>query len=570
MTNNPSQSFRASFPPGTPPPNPIEISSRYDKTTGQQIILWRDIQRVFENAKYVRNGSLVVSFLADENFQEILPERISHHPGVILEVVVADHAQRNESAVPLGADDAAEDAKECPSMPDLESLSIADIDPRQGVVDDTPAEIAHPTEEVKGSTTTARGEENLKANLFEAVLKMRVYMQDPQTNFLEGGPLRALSTLAYSSSRDFQRMAATMFAGKAVQGGGYVGPDVLKPIVGCLLRSEFTDVHEPALYALAKITYEDERNVLLAVGLGALERLARLVQSPDVDVHWIASSCIAQITVYDDNRLKAARSGAIVPLMRLAKSSDPRAQKNAVWALANLTGSDESMQELVKAGGMPVLVRLLSSSNSVVQECCTIALKNLTAESVNRNILLQTAPGLVRTLVGLLDSIEKIQTKAACVLANMARDETYRLEIARLRALPPLLRMSRSDSELQILSSVACLTILADYPSNDSFIVQSGFLELLIALLTKKSEKVQHITMMALHALIQREENRKAIFKAGLVERICNVALDVCAESQAGMASQGQIDEIDETNDITGRNLMMLTMAKFIVDMLDL
>ncbi|KAI8349889.1 hypothetical protein B0O80DRAFT_142872 [Mortierella sp. GBAus27b] len=84
------QGFRViSGPSSTPVDNStIFIASRPDKKTGERIVLWRDIQREIKNADRIRNGNTSVSFMTDDDFEELVPQRILHHPGIILDVVV--------------------------------------------------------------------------------------------------------------------------------------------------------------------------------------------------------------------------------------------------------------------------------------------------------------------------------------------------------------------------------------------------------------------------------------------------------------------------------------------------
>ncbi|KAF9354272.1 hypothetical protein BGX34_011123, partial [Mortierella sp. NVP85] len=63
---------------------------RLDPKTGQYCILWRDIQRTFNGVKQVRYGSKVVSFLIDDNLEELQPFRIGFFPGLILQVILDD------------------------------------------------------------------------------------------------------------------------------------------------------------------------------------------------------------------------------------------------------------------------------------------------------------------------------------------------------------------------------------------------------------------------------------------------------------------------------------------------
>ncbi|KAI8358176.1 hypothetical protein B0O80DRAFT_485256, partial [Mortierella sp. GBAus27b] len=66
----------------------IAIDTHQDPTTGQRFTLWRDIQLVFKGAQYIRNGDALVSFMTDEDFEDLVPYRIIYHPDIVLDVVI--------------------------------------------------------------------------------------------------------------------------------------------------------------------------------------------------------------------------------------------------------------------------------------------------------------------------------------------------------------------------------------------------------------------------------------------------------------------------------------------------
>ncbi|KAI7819571.1 hypothetical protein BC939DRAFT_505577 [Gamsiella multidivaricata] len=49
----------------------ISIAARFDKKTDQHVILWKEIQRAFENAKRITYNGHLVSFLMDDDFEEV-------------------------------------------------------------------------------------------------------------------------------------------------------------------------------------------------------------------------------------------------------------------------------------------------------------------------------------------------------------------------------------------------------------------------------------------------------------------------------------------------------------------
>ncbi|KAK3820028.1 MAG: hypothetical protein J3Q66DRAFT_336088 [Benniella sp.] len=67
----------------------IAIPTRLDNKSGQRIVLLRDVQHAFEDAKTILNGGKAVLFLTDDNFEYLTPLRIAHYPGVVLEVIGA-------------------------------------------------------------------------------------------------------------------------------------------------------------------------------------------------------------------------------------------------------------------------------------------------------------------------------------------------------------------------------------------------------------------------------------------------------------------------------------------------
>ncbi|KAI8604358.1 hypothetical protein EDD21DRAFT_222961 [Dissophora ornata] len=94
----PVQAFRIKAPPGSiPASDTVSINTRIDPETEQRIVLWSDIQEVFKGAQGLWNGGCAVSFEIGNDLKKLDPLRISHHPGVILEVVVESPGHDKQS-----------------------------------------------------------------------------------------------------------------------------------------------------------------------------------------------------------------------------------------------------------------------------------------------------------------------------------------------------------------------------------------------------------------------------------------------------------------------------------------
>ncbi|KAK9353334.1 armadillo-type protein [Lipomyces doorenjongii] len=406
----------------------------------------------------------------------------------------------------------------------------------------------------------------------EAVSVLLRYLENRgEEDFFSSGPLRALTTLVYSSNVDLQRSAALAFAEITEKDVQAVNEETLSPILLLLQSSDF-EVQRAASAALGNLAVNNDNKILI-VEMGGLEPLIRQMQSVNVEVQCNAVGCITNLATHEDNKVKIARSGALVPLTKLAKSKDERVQRNATGALLNMTHSDENRQELVSAGAIPVLVSLLQSPDSDVQYYCTTALSNIAVDSANRHILAETEPKLVSCLVTLMDSgAPKVQCQAALALRNLASDDKCQLEIVQAGGLPALLRLLQSNVPQLVLSSVACIRNISIHPDNESPIIEAGFLTPLVALLRKSGppsvsgttansnnalasnateEEIQCHAISTLRNLAaSSERNKKAIVDAGTVDKcislVPNLSTSVQSEMTACIAVLALSDELKQ------------------------
>ncbi|KAG8781048.1 Vacuolar protein 8, partial [Serendipita sp. 397] len=238
----------------------------------------------------------------------------------------------------------------------------------------------------------------LTDNERNAVTDLLQYLENlTTTNFFNGEPLSALTTLSFSDKISLQQSAALAFAEVTDQVAPQVERDTLDPLL-FLLSSNDTDVQRGASAALGNLAVNIENKVLI-VKLGGLEPLIRRMQSPNIDVQCNAVGCLTNLASHDENKTEIARSGALIPLVQLAHSEDIRVQRNAVGSLLNMTHTNENRQQLVNAGATPVLVNLLTSPDTDIQYYCTTALSNIAVDSSNRSEFLMTEPELVQRLV---------------------------------------------------------------------------------------------------------------------------------------------------------------------------
>lgn len=117
--------------------------------------------------------------------------------------------------------------------------------------------------------------------------------------------------------------------------------------------------------------------------------------------------------------------------------------------------------------------------------------------------------------------------------------EKYQLEIVKADGLQSLLRLLQSTYLPLILSSAACVRNVSIHPQNESPIIESGFLQPLINLLSfKDNEEVQCHAISTLRNLAaSSEKNKTAIVKAGAVQSIKDLVLEVPINVQSEMTA---------------------------------
>ena len=105
--------------------------------------------------------------------------------------------------------------------------------------------------------------------------------------------------------------------------------------------------------------------------------------------------------------------------------------------------------------------------------------------------------------------------------------EKYQLEIVTANGLNPLLRLIQSPSPGSIYAAVSCVSNLAAQPANGSPIIEAGFLQPLVNILSSKDkEKSQWHAAHTLSNLATSRENRRKIINAGVVQSIKELILE--------------------------------------------
>ncbi|KAG0324828.1 Vacuolar protein 8 [Dissophora globulifera] len=442
----------------------------------------------------------------------LLPLRFLCIPDVVL-IVISKGSERTESVdIP---------------MPALESLSPE--------IEIFKKSIRHdPRRRDRETLTKAQ----LSQKELEASMALLMYSTSlMRVDILSGTPLKALTTLAYSDNMNFQKTAARTFAAEVVKGGGSVQRDVMEPVL-YMLRSYEIVVHEPTLYALANLVFRDEKNRKLAVELGALEDLNRLIRAAAPDVHCIALYAVNEITQTESLRVDVANSGVLDQLVSLSQSKDARVPPQVASTFLEFSYTSETRQMIVEAGAIPVLIQFLDSIDPDVQHFSADALTRIADDDAYQRMVVEAHEGLASTLVGLLDPFKPhVSSPVAQLLSRLVLAQDFRAKILQTRVLTLLSQMMRSNSYQLIRSSMRLFYALYNGLPIGSTNVEAALTDRIVELvLCKGNSDVQYEAVMTLFALSHNEENARAIVKAGALDHVRALVSQANLQIQSEMA----------------------------------
>ncbi|KAF9572825.1 hypothetical protein EC968_009390 [Mortierella alpina] len=468
-----SQAFRLSSPLGAASRPEIYIETRYDRANNTEFIRWNDVEQVFSRVKYVLSGQVLVSFMVDDNFEDLEPKRIAYHPGVILEVVTADSEKRLTALSKTSTYEATPPSSPLPgSLPVLNHVNRlprkAECSPASNRARDFVVfkeTVGNDTRDDSDSHNDSDDED-----VDEVPDLKRLPLDD---NINDGKEARRETVDAKASEMwsEDDELEAEFALRYYLQYATVVDPKVLKPIFSLV---ESKDI----------LTQQIASDVLM--------NLASIVQLNEIEVH-----------------------------------------ENALSAISYISKVVDARSRLAEAGALPILARLLGDSHpiSVLQILSTLL--NITKVTGAREWFVHSVPRIIRTLKDLLEkNLEEDSNELLLLfLIQLVSEEIFQHEIVSVGCLVPLLRLSKLSSPHISALSATLVSRLAGPPSNDQPLIRSGWLERLIEMLDHdasipfEDKEARYAVVSAFHRLLVREKNSKPIMDKGLAKCLCSIAM---------------------------------------------
>ncbi|KAF9960272.1 Vacuolar protein 8 [Mortierella alpina] len=514
-----------------PASSTVNISSRFDSRSGQHVVLWSDISRVFEDVKYVLCGNTAVSPLVDDNFV-VYDETATAIPAgaqaaTVRTVVLVPSAPQDLSGVgSINGHAARKPSGRAPAELVNDNPFYTDIggpinkarlvlNP-QGIVDDNRDDIDY--------SASVRLDETLSTSHTGTSQDSSLFSQQIQ-------PL-SLSSLAFSDQEEHQRAAAIEYQEYTKKNKTALDVGILKAIVR-LLKSSNAEIQKSALKSAYNVL-ELHENADLFIQLNGLTPLNDLLGSPYTESALDAVGCI-NLIANDKNILAIVRSVDVTRLLYLAEFPDQSVQRRAAEALRNHSSSAEGRQAMVSSSAFPSLGSLLSSHDTNTKRSSIAAFKTIVEDKVQRANLLQVGPRFIPVLVDLLTSSDPDTHQCSVIcLEYLAEDSTLGSEILGVEGLTALARTTMSDHPETVLAAVGCIFNLAAHRVLHRAILDSPLVLRLGDLIAEGTMlKVRLKAACVLRSLQESgEEVHKLMFTSGVAGQILTEVLQAPLELQ--------------------------------------
>uniref|UniRef100_A0A8B9BGJ5 Armadillo repeat containing 3 n=1 Tax=Anser brachyrhynchus TaxID=132585 RepID=A0A8B9BGJ5_9AVES len=249
--------------------------------------------------------------------------------------------------------------------------------------------------------------------------------------------------------------------------------------------------------------------------------LSHLVPEEDVVIHEFATLCLAQMAVEYTTKVQIFEQGGLEPLIRLLDSPDPDVKKNSVECIYLLVQDFQSRAAVCELNVIPPLLELLKSEYPVIQ---LLALKTLEVISRDRGtrIILGENQGL-DCLLKILETNEfnDLHVEALAVLGNCLEDVHAMQLIQQTGGLKKLLSFVGDSTVPDIQKNAAKAIAKAAYDSENRKILNEEEVEnCLINLLEIDNDGVKVAASQAISAMCEDLSSKRAFGLQGIPQLV--------------------------------------------------
>ncbi|XP_010152675.1 PREDICTED: armadillo repeat-containing protein 3 isoform X2 [Eurypyga helias] len=358
-----------------------------------------------------------------------------------------------------------------------------------------------------------------------------------------------------------------------------------------MLGSSEEEVLAKACDALYKFASKGDENKVTLLGLGAVERLyklishedpivrrnaimvfgimasnhdvkkllrelnvtnsliSQLVPEEDVIIHEFATLCLAHMAVDYTTKVQIFEQGGLEPLVRLLGSPDPDVKKNSVECIYLLVQDFQSRAAVRALNVIPPLLELLKSEYPVIQ---LLALQTLEVISKDREtrIILGENKGL-DCLLNILETNEfsDLHVEALAVLGNCLEDVHTLQLIQQTGGLKKLLSFVGVSTVPDIQRNAARAITKAAYDSENRKILNEEEVEkCLIKLLEIDNDGLKVAASQAISAMCENLASKRAFGLQGVPQLVQLLSSDNEEVKEAAVTALANLTAASPSN----------------------
>ncbi|KAJ1751291.1 Vacuolar protein 8 [Coemansia sp. RSA 990] len=272
-----------------------------------------------------------------------------------------------------------------------------------------------------------------------------------------------------------------------------------------LARSRDLRVQRNAAGALLNMTHSAEHRQQL-IGAGAVPVLVELLGSDDSELQYYATTALSNIAVDESGRQLLWKTQPVLvdALIMFVNTSTIKVQCQAILTLRNLASDDQYQTQIVEKGGLDSLLPLLQSEYDPLVISASACLRNLSIHPSNEKPILES--GILPCLVSLITQSgnEEVQCHVISALRNLvANNEADKTPFANAGLFDHIraVLVNPASSEVVVGEMIAALNVFVLDESLWPYIIDGGFLELLIPLTRSQNVELQYNACVTISSL---------------------------------------------------------------------
>uniref|UniRef100_A0A8B9SGP7 Armadillo repeat containing 3 n=1 Tax=Anas platyrhynchos TaxID=8839 RepID=A0A8B9SGP7_ANAPL len=252
--------------------------------------------------------------------------------------------------------------------------------------------------------------------------------------------------------------------------------------------------------------------------------LSHLVPEEDVVIHEFATLCLAQMAVEYTTKVQIFEQGGLEPLIRLLDSPDPDEFNDlhveALAVLGNCLEDVHAMQLIQQTGGLKKLLSFVGDSAVPdIQKNAAKAIAKAAYDSENRKILNEEE--VENCLINLLE-IDNDGVKVAASQAISAMCENLSSKrVFGLQGIPQLVELlSSNNEEVKEAAVIALANLTTASPSNSSTVAEAEGIEPLVKTLNAQRDGAVANAAAVLTNMAMQEPLRLSIQSHGAMSAL--------------------------------------------------